>query len=234
MIVIVFSSSPPENTLFGPRPRPGSDSKAPPGARAFRLTINLPPKHLRFRPHSCNRKRLSFHLYNIEGSQIVVAVYAEDKVFPGRWNPGSITHGWFTDAGWKTYPDEPFYGFELPLYDDSKWPYPVVRGRLPGRVSIPIEMAEPQEVPYLVRPTVSYLKRLSCTPFRITTVNIHLTNNNIQATRTLSVSRLNPSISPAVFVPEKSMRNSCISSRDPEVNHCTNATVHLLTGEGKA
>lgn len=161
-----------------------SDGKAPPGARAFRLTVNLPPRHTSARVQilATADDYLSFYVngvfagsaiqylaaqrfdVDVQGPRIVFAVYAENKVLPGGWNPAglisairvtsrdptlsclqgcSVTHDWFTDAGWKAYTGEPPYGFELSHYDDSNWSYAVVRDRLPGRVSMPVEMDEP-------------------------------------------------------------------------------------------
>ncbi|KAE9399902.1 hypothetical protein BT96DRAFT_919805, partial [Gymnopus androsaceus JB14] len=139
-----------------------SDGKAPPGARAFRLTVNLPPRHTSARVQilATADDYLSFYVngvfagsaiqylaaqrfdVDVQGPRIVFAVYAENKVLPGGWNP-AVTHDWFTDAGWKAYTGEPPYGFELSHYDDSSWSYAVVRDRLPGRVSMPVEMDEP-------------------------------------------------------------------------------------------
>ncbi|KAJ4473662.1 hypothetical protein J3R30DRAFT_3780817 [Lentinula aciculospora] len=165
-----------------------NNGDAPPGARAFRLTVTLPPKHTlasatilataddyysfyvngRFVGSGIQYLAAQrFEVEDIQGPRIVFAVYAENKVAPGGWNPAglisairitsrdptlsclqgcSITHDWFTDAGWKTYPgDAPPYGFELPVFDDSNWPYAVVRERISGRVSVPAtsEMDEP-------------------------------------------------------------------------------------------
>ncbi|KAJ3912835.1 hypothetical protein F5877DRAFT_21630, partial [Lentinula edodes] len=146
-----------------------NDGRAPPGARAFRLTVNLPPKHTlasatilvtaddyysfyvngRFVGSGIQYMAAQrFEVDDIQGPRIVFAVYAENKVAPEGWNPAglisairvtsrdptlsclqgcSITHDWFTDAGWKAYPgDAPPYGFELPVFDDSNWAYAAV------------------------------------------------------------------------------------------------------------
>ncbi|KAJ3828361.1 hypothetical protein F5880DRAFT_1608551 [Lentinula raphanica] len=153
---------------------------APPGARAFRLTVALPPRHTHasvtilataddYYSFYVNGRFVGsgiqylaaqrFEVEDIEGPRIVFAVYAENKVTREGWNPAglisairitsrdptlsclqgcSVTHDWFTDAGWKAYPgDAPPYGFELPVFDDTKWPFAAVRDRLPGRISIP-------------------------------------------------------------------------------------------------
>ncbi|KAF9078210.1 hypothetical protein BDP27DRAFT_1413131 [Rhodocollybia butyracea] len=88
-----------------------------------------------------------FDVEEIEGPQIVFAVYAENRVASGghQWNPaGLLAAIRFSDAGWKVYPgDAPPYGFELPMFNDAHWSHAIVRERLPGRVPMPVDTDEP-------------------------------------------------------------------------------------------